>query len=123
MPSSILPSVERGYLPYFLLFASLSALLHSISTYISPIPALQQFSGPLAPPKTPLLAHVYGMKNVYSGLIRLYAAYNISNPQLYDLATVTFVGVLVLYVGELWVWRTVRVQEGWFPLGRLCLRS
>lgn len=55
------------------------------------------------------------MKNVYTGLIRLYAAYNMSNPQLYTLAQCTFVGVLVLYLGEMIIWQTVRMKEAVFP--------
>ncbi|KAI9043951.1 Erg28 family protein [Aspergillus affinis] len=115
MPSTILPSTEHGFLPYYLLLVSLTALTHTLVTYINPTASLKQFSGPLAPPKTRLLAHVYGIKNVYSCLIRLYAAYQITNGALYDLALVTFLGVLVLFGSELLVWRTVRIQEGVFP--------
>lgn len=87
------------------------ALVHSIVTYTNPISALKQFSGPFAPPPTPLTAHIYGVKNVYSGLIRLYAAYHIYNRELYDLALLTYVGVLGFYSTELFVWRTSRMRE------------
>lgn len=87
------------------------ALIHSVVTYTNPIAALTQFSGPCAPPPSPLLAHVYGVKNVYSGLIRLYAAYHIYNRELYHLAIATYVGVFWLYSTELILWRTSRVRE------------
>ena len=84
--------------------------------YISkPSTALTQFSGPKRPPANGLLARVYGMKNVYSSLIRIYAAYHITNPELYTLATLTFVGVLFLYGTELVVYKTVRMKEATFP--------
>ncbi|KFX97053.1 hypothetical protein V495_03457 [Pseudogymnoascus sp. VKM F-4514 (FW-929)] len=105
-----------GLLPYYLLYCGISALAHSAVTYLNPIASLRQFSGPSAPAPNPLTAHVYGVKNVYTGLIRLYAAYHIGNPQLYTLAQWTFVGVLVLYVGELAIWKTVRMKEGAIPL-------
>jgi hypothetical protein len=55
------------------------------------------------------------MKNVYTALIRGFAAYHITNPQVYDLATCTFVGVLFLYGSELVIYRTVRMREAIFP--------
>lgn len=87
------------------------ALTHSAVTYISPGPAQVQFAGPNAPPPNTLTAHIYGIKNLYSGLIRLYAAYNIGNGDLYSLALVSYLGVFGLYGGELWIWRTVRLRE------------
>ncbi|KAH8808825.1 hypothetical protein F5884DRAFT_834338 [Xylogone sp. PMI_703] len=114
MASSYLPQ-HGGFLPYFLLYSSASALIHSFVTYLRPLPSMAGFSGPSAPPPTVLLAHVYGTKNLYTALIRAYAAYHISNPQLYSLATWTFIGVLFLYGGEFFIWNTVRLKEGMFP--------
>ncbi|KAA8651372.1 hypothetical protein EYZ11_008326 [Aspergillus tanneri] len=105
------PSTQEGYLPYFLLFSSFTAITYSLVTYLSPILCLKQFSGPRAPPKTTLLAHVYGVKNVYIALIRFYAAYNIHNRPLYDLGIASFAGILFLYLGECFVWRTIRFRE------------
>jgi hypothetical protein len=62
------------------------------------------------------MAHVYAAHNMYTGLIRFYAAYDISNPALYSLALWTYVGVLLLYGSELVVWRTVRLREAVIPL-------
>jgi hypothetical protein len=90
--------------------------IHTIFCYLSPPSAsLRQFSGPRHPPPTPLLAHVYGVKNIYTSLIRAYAAYQINNQALYDLATFTYVGVLFLFITEMVVWRTVRLREAVFP--------
>lgn len=57
---------------------------------------------------------MYGVKNIYTGTIRLYAAYAITNGALYDLAAATFAGVLFLYGTELLVYKTVRMREGSF---------
>jgi carbon starvation protein CstA len=62
------------------------------------------------------MAHVYAIHNTYTGLIRMYAAYDISNPALYSLALWTYVGVLLLYGTETLVWRTVRPREAVIPL-------
>ena len=75
-----------------------------------------QFQGPKRPEPTSLLAHVYGVKNIYTSLIRAYAAYHITNTDVYTLAIFTFAGVLFLYVTELTVYRTVRPKEASIPL-------
>ncbi|KAK4195443.1 ergosterol biosynthesis protein-like protein Erg28 [Triangularia verruculosa] len=112
----MLPSAQDGYLPYLLLFNSIAATIHTVVCYASaPAVALKQFSGPKRPPPTLLLAHVYGIKNLYTALIRGYAAYYIGNQQVYDLAIFTFAGVLILYVGEFAVWRTASLREVMFP--------
>lgn len=48
-------------------------------------------------------------------MIRAYAAYNIHNGAVYDLAIWTFVGVLALYGSECFWYRTVRLREAVFP--------
>ncbi len=48
---------------------------------------------------------------MYTALIRGYAAYNITSPELYNLALLTFVGVLFLYTSELVIYRTVRLRR------------
>ncbi|KAF2849141.1 ergosterol biosynthesis protein-like protein Erg28 [Plenodomus tracheiphilus IPT5] len=109
-------SNHDGYLPYFLLFTALLATIHSVICYVSaPSASLRQFSGQLAPPHTQLLAHVYGVKNIYTSLIRAYAAFNVNNRALYDLATLTYVLVLFLFISELAVWKTARLRESVFP--------
>lgn len=72
---------------------------------------MKQFSGPERPPPNALLAHVYGVKNVYTALIRGYAAYHMSNPQLYSLGMASFAGVIFLNGTELLVYRTARPKE------------
>ncbi|KAK4225820.1 Erg28 like protein-domain-containing protein [Podospora fimiseda] len=116
--SSFLPPNAGGLLPYFLLLQSTLAIGHSIICYTgNPDAAMKQFSGPLkpTPQHTGLSARLYGLKNIYTGLIRGYAAYNITNPQVYALAQASFVGVLFLYMTELFVYKTARVKECMFP--------
>jgi hypothetical protein len=95
-----------------------SAAIHTAVCYLRPpTTSLVQFQGPARPPQPPhgLLARVYGVKNVYTTLIRLYAAYHITSPELYNLAMCTFGGVLFLYGTEWLVYRTVRRREVGIP--------
>lgn len=82
---------------------------------MEPASSLKAFSGPARPTPTGLLARVYATKNLYTSLIRLYAAYHVANPQLYDLAAATFAGVLWLYGTELAIYKTVRIRQASFP--------
>ena len=74
------------------------------------------FSGPRSPPPNTLLAHVYAVKNFYTCLIRLYAVYHLNNQPLYDLAMLTYAGVLWLYVTEFVIWKTSRASDLVIPL-------
>ncbi|RJE23018.1 Erg28 like protein, partial [Aspergillus sclerotialis] len=94
----------------------ITGITHSIVTYVRPAASLTQFSGPAAPVRDSLTAHLYGVKNFYTCLIRIYTAYHISNPQLYDLAMWTYAGVFMLYTSELLIFRTARIKEATYPL-------
>ncbi|KAH7150698.1 ergosterol biosynthesis protein-like protein Erg28 [Fusarium sp. MPI-SDFR-AT-0072] len=108
---------HAGLLPYFLIYASVSAAIHTAVCYLyTPTASLVQFQGPTRPVPHGLLARVYGVKNIYTSLIRIYAAYHIANRQVYELAMCTFAGVLLLYGSEWLVYRTVRTREVVFPL-------
>ncbi|KAL3480756.1 hypothetical protein BJX99DRAFT_219623 [Aspergillus californicus] len=114
MLSSLLPSIQYGFLPFFLSCTAVQDLLNSTVAYVAPIESLEQFSGPQAPDKSPLLAHIYGMKIVYTGLIQIYAAYHITNKGTYDLAIATLIGTVILYISECFVWKTVGVRQAVF---------
>jgi hypothetical protein len=86
-----------------------------VGYFAPPTKSLIQFRGPEKPPPIGLLARIYGVKNIYASLIRAYAAYHITNPQVYDLAMCTFVGVLFLYATETFVYRTVEPKGAIFP--------
>jgi hypothetical protein len=71
------------------------AAFHTVACYINPTQSLRPFSGPASPPPSPLLAHTYALTCIYTALMRGYAAWHINDRAMYDLATATFVGVLV----------------------------
>lgn len=96
---------------------SAAASIHAIICYTMSSSSLAKFSGTAGPPQhNTLFAHVYGMTNIYVGLVRLYAAANINNSPVYDLAMYTFAGALILYMSECLVWSTVRTRKVIFPL-------
>ena len=61
---------------------------------------------------TPLSSRTFGTWTFLSAVIRLYAAYNISNPVVYQLALWTYGVALVHFVSEWWIFRTARWSAG-----------
>ncbi|KAK5659849.1 hypothetical protein OQA88_13312 [Cercophora sp. LCS_1] len=113
----MLPSTEDGYLPIFLLTLGSFAIIHTVVCYTAPAKtSMGQFEGPRSPPPSLLLAHVYGVKNFYTSLMRIYAAYYINNRELYTLAIASFAGVMFLNVGEFLIWRTSSFRSAFFPI-------
>lgn len=67
---------------------------------------------------TPLAARLFGTWTFIAGAVRLYAAYRVSDPVLYQLSLLTHVMAASHYTSEFLVFKTVNL--GWehlFPLG------
>jgi hypothetical protein len=90
---------------------SLVSVLNSVQAYISLAPTRKVYPGPspttastpaaALSPVTPLSARTFGTWTLISSIVRLYAAYHISNPQVYELAFWTY-GVAWLHFGSEW---------------------
>lgn len=65
---------------------------------------------PLAPNTTvtPLSARTFGTWTLVQSIVRLYAAYNISNPQIYQLAYLTYLVAGLHFMGEWLVFKTAK---------------
>jgi hypothetical protein len=63
------------------------------------------------------MAHIYGVKNLYTVAIRLYAAYELQNQNraTYFLTMFTFLGVLWLFGTEVFVYRTIALKHAIVP--------
>jgi len=76
---------------------------------------------PSTSPATPLQSRTFGTWTVLASLVRLYAAYYISNPQVYDLAIATFAVAGFHFVSEWLVFRSTSWGKG--LIGPLCVAS
>ncbi|CAK7214421.1 ergosterol biosynthesis protein [Sporothrix bragantina] len=66
---------------------------------------------------TPLAARLFGTWTMLAGFIRMYAAHDVSNRALYELALITHVVAAVHFVSELTVFKTFRLTgPQLFPL-------
>jgi hypothetical protein len=121
--SSYLPP-HAGPLPIFLLFVIsplyLSGYLmtiqnSSICFFISTLSFLHfasarsVYQGPAASTQVTHLSSTFGIWTFLSGFVRLYAAYNITNPQFYALVTWAYIASCVHYGREALIYRTMKV--------------
>ncbi|KAL9024564.1 MAG: hypothetical protein Q9196_006430, partial [Gyalolechia fulgens] len=129
---SLLPEAP-GLLPYWLLVVCCTNLgstdqaediiqvvalsvWNTVQCYQSPNFARRTFNGPTSGSEvTPFAGRVFGSWSFLSGLVRLFAAYNISDKNLYLLALCTYLIVLANYAGELLAFGTMKFGKGSAP--------
>ncbi|KAG9241837.1 Erg28 like protein-domain-containing protein [Calycina marina] len=117
--SPYLPPHE-GLLPKWLLFISIISIGNSIQAYstlqytsrvYSENPSLTPHqSTPLAPHSTatPLQGRTFGTWTLIQSLVRLYAAYNISNERFFELGFLTYAVAFCHFMAEWMVFRTAK---------------
>jgi len=129
---TILPE-NSGFLPYWLLVvwsilptsnvpteqgaqvAAFSAL-NITQCYKSSKFARRTFDGPASAAEvTPFAGRLFGSWSFLSGLIRIYAAYNIQDRNLYFLALCTYLIVLSHFTTELLIYGTMKIGKGLAP--------
>lgn len=126
---TILPE-HSGFLPYWLLVVwsivfpcsvrtdhgnqvVAFSVLNTAQCYRSSSFARRTFDGPSSAAEvTPFASRLFGSWSFLSGLVRLYAAYNIHDKHLYLLALCTYLIVLSHFTGELLVYGTMKVGKG-----------
>ncbi|ORY09541.1 Erg28 protein [Clohesyomyces aquaticus] len=138
--SSYLPPVE-GLLPKWLLLVSVISVANSVQAYATLTYTQRVYNHPAPPspsapsstpsqtlkptesanPVTPLSARTFGTWTFLSSVIRLYAAYNISDPLIYQLALWTYGIAWAHFMSEWWVFGTARWGAG--LAGPVCVAS
>ena len=86
-------------------------MLNSVQAYITTIYARRVY---LAKPAetTALSARIFGSWSLLSSIVRLYAVYDISNPQLYQLALSTYVIAFAHFMAEWFIFGTAKWGPG-----------
>jgi Erg28 like protein len=95
---------------------SLVSVLNSIQAYSTLVYTQQVYTGSKASktgsPATPLSSRTFGTWTVLSAVVRFYAAYHISNPQIYQLAFWTYAIAFVHFNLEWFVFKTASWGKG-----------
>ncbi|KAI4277236.1 MAG: hypothetical protein LQ337_001950 [Flavoplaca oasis] len=108
--TSYLPQNE-GYLQYWLLLLSVVSIGNSVQSYLTTSYTRRVYSAPETT-VTPLHARTFGTYTALASIIRLYAAYNITDPMLYQLAIWTYIVALGHFYSEWLVFGTARWGKG-----------
>ncbi|KAF2475714.1 Erg28-like protein [Lindgomyces ingoldianus] len=132
--TSHLPPFE-GLLPKWLLLVSVISVANSIQAYSTLSYTQRVYSSVIAPsppsgglsrtlkqpsasspetssPVTPLSARTFGTWTFLSSIIRLYAAYHINDPLIYQLALWTYAIAWGHFMSEWWIFGTARWGAG-----------
>ncbi|KAI9821311.1 MAG: ergosterol biosynthesis protein [Pycnora praestabilis] len=96
--TSYLPPGD-GWLPLWLLVTSVMSIFNTVQSFITLVFTQEIYNNTTV---TPLSARTFGTWTFVACLIRLYAAYNISNPLIYQLAIWTY-GVAVFHFTSEWL--------------------
>ncbi|MCJ1277784.1 ergosterol biosynthesis protein [Puttea exsequens] len=117
--SSILPNHE-GWLPYWLLLTSLLSVGNTIQAYITTANTAEVYrlSGPQT---TALSSRIFGTWTFISAIVRYYAAYNISNPQIYELGICMYAVAWAHFMSEWWIFGTAK--WGRALMGPICIST
>ncbi|KAH0544294.1 hypothetical protein FGG08_001557 [Glutinoglossum americanum] len=102
---------HQGLLPSWLLLISTVALFNSIQNYAT-IALTQRVYAAQPKQTTPLSARTFGTWTALSSVIRLYAAYHVTNPQVYQMALFSYVIAWAHFMSEWLIFRTAKLGPG-----------
>lgn len=92
---------------------SAASIFNTVTCYTSTNTARRTYHGPASAAQlTDLSARLFGTWTLLATVVRTYAAYGISNPDLYTIAFWTYVIALAHYSSEWLVYRTVSMRKG-----------
>ncbi|KAI9795115.1 MAG: ergosterol biosynthesis protein [Peltula sp. TS41687] len=101
---TILPP-HPGYLPLWILFTSALSIFNSIQAYTNVQLTKRVYSGRPSD-VTALSARTFGTWTITSAIVRLYGAYNISDPRMYQLVLFTKAIAFAHFLMEWRIYRT-----------------
>ena len=112
MNIGILPFTRGGKLPYWLLFISVVSIFNSLQTYQKDLTLTKRVYNAKPQQVTNLSARTFGTWTLITSIVRLYGAYYITNPQVYQLTQFTFGVAAVHFVSEWLIYRTTLLGKG-----------
>ncbi|TFK72924.1 Erg28-like protein [Pluteus cervinus] len=108
---SILPG-GAGLLPKWQLFVSATAVFNFVQNLVTLDLTRRVYNNVPPSSVTALQARTFGIWTLTSAVVRFYAAYNIENPAIYQMAFITYLIAFGHFGTELFVFRTARINPG-----------
>ncbi|KAI0768057.1 Erg28-like protein [Trametes elegans] len=97
-----------GWLPTWQLIVAVTATLNTISNVTS-VAASRKLYNNAPGLVNPLQSRTFGIWTLTSAVVRFYAAYNIENKLIYEMALFTYLFALLHFGAELTIFRTARL--------------
>ncbi|KAI0787932.1 Erg28-like protein [Fomes fomentarius] len=98
---------STGWLPTWQLIVAVTAALNTFSNFAGTVFSRRLYNDAYV---NPLQARTFGIWTLMSAAVRFYAAYNIHNKQVYDLALFSYLFALLHFGSEIFVFRSVKLQ-------------
>ncbi|KAI9671067.1 MAG: ergosterol biosynthesis protein [Alyxoria varia] len=104
-------NLPDGYLPKWMIFIAVVSLFNSIQAYTTTSYTRRVYSASPASVTT-LSARTFGTWTALTAIVRLFAAFHITEPAWYQLAFLTYVVAALHFVSEWVVFRSANLGAG-----------
>eukprot|EP00088_Acartia_fossae_P028774 TRINITY_DN29608_c0_g1_i1.p1 TRINITY_DN29608_c0_g1~~TRINITY_DN29608_c0_g1_i1.p1 ORF type:complete len:150 (-),score=3.38 TRINITY_DN29608_c0_g1_i1:36-464(-) len=110
--SSLYSVLANDYLALATFAVGVIAVINGLKNYTSPIFARRVYSAPEALAlTTPLTGRLFGTWTIFSGIVRLYGAFHLTNRELYHMIMASYLVVFVHMILEMMSYRTMKKSE------------
>jgi len=110
MANNLFPQVD-GKLPIWQIAVAVTAVFNTAQNFFTLNLTKRVYNAvPQTQPVTPLHARTFGIWTLTASVVRLYAAYNIHNKAIYDMALLTYLFAFAHFSSEILIFRTARIS-------------
>ncbi|KAK2460880.1 hypothetical protein APHAL10511_007350 [Amanita phalloides] len=101
-----------GWLARWQLFVAVTALFNTVQNFVT-LKLTRRIYNNISPAAvTQLQARTFGVWTLTSAIVRVYAAYNINNKSIYDMAMLTYLIAFGHFSSEFLIFRTAKFGMG-----------
>ncbi|KAK9465347.1 hypothetical protein V1512DRAFT_266110 [Lipomyces arxii] len=108
---SLLPQTA-GILPKYLLFISVVSAFNSAQSYFGGLTLTRRVYEAKPSEVTPLSARTFGTWTFVTAVVRLYGAYHITDPAVYDITYATYLVAFAHFTSEWLIFKTAKFGKG-----------
>ncbi|KAK9363605.1 hypothetical protein V1504DRAFT_445376 [Lipomyces starkeyi] len=101
-----------GLLPKWLLFISVVSAFNSAQSYFGGLKLTRRVYEGNPAQVTGLSARTFGTWTFLTALVRLYGAYHINNPAVYDITYATYIVAFMHFSSEWIIYKTAKLGKG-----------
>ncbi|RIA98472.1 Erg28-like protein [Glomus cerebriforme] len=108
----MLPDSAGGYLAYWMLFVSILAIFNTIQNFVT-LSLTKRVYSARPDQVTALTSRTFAIWTLLSAIIRIYAAYNITEVNIYQIAIWTYIIAWSHFISEFLIFKSTKISAGW----------